>query len=280
MNNTIHFLWIFGELSLLEKMCLYSFKKNGYVVELWTYNPDLIKKQLSNDSHLNTLIISDASHIISKNLIFSYSGNGDCRKGSYGGFSDIFRYELLYQLGGWYCDIDILCITKFIDFDDIEYVFRPHHFTEICGNIIKCPKKSELMNTCRNESIEFVTKDNSNWHLPLQILQKNYNKLDLNKFKCDINYFGNDDFQNMKIANNNFHEIFLEKDKIKKYSIRNNIDTMSTYDQKFGFYFPYKYAFHWMNEANSVSGFNLKKVNWDLPLPRTIYKESLRNVFN
>jgi len=256
-DNIINFLWIDGELSLLEKMCVNSFLMNSYVVKLWTYNKNLEISSWIFNSKESHFSVCDANKIIPSKNVFKYLGNGDCRKNSFGGFSDIFRYELLYQNGGWYCDIDMMCINPFADFHNQEYVFRSHHMTEICGNIIKCPKGSDIMNDCRYESKKLITCENNDWHLPLKILQRNFHKYSLEKYIAEKKYYGNDDSENLIISNRAYNDIFLSTIK-KIYKI------------------PYEYAFHWMNEANKNGLYGNKPVDWNTPFPRTVYKECLK----
>ena len=84
----INFLWIGDKLGKLEQLTLKSFLDNGHQPVVWLYDrectgiPDGTFKK-------------DANEILPSLRIFSYEGRGDCRAGSYGGFSDLFRYYLL-----------------------------------------------------------------------------------------------------------------------------------------------------------------------------------------
>lgn len=162
-NKIVNGLWIGKSLSKLEMLTINSFVNNGHIFYLWVYN------------HLNiefpdNVIIKDANEIIPENKIFRYNytnqfGHG---KGSLGGFSDIFRYKLLYEHGGWWTDMDVTCL-KPLNFKE-EYVFRTHHELNVVGNIMKCPKNSVLMKNCYEKAIKEINAENKDWHKPIKIL--------------------------------------------------------------------------------------------------------------
>lgn len=174
-NNIINALWIGKNLNKTELLTINSFLNQGHVFQLWAY--DKIETKLPENC-----IIKDASEIIPKKQIFSYInknqfGHG---RGSYAGFSDIFRYKLLYEHGGWWTDMDVTCL-KPLDFK-ADYVFRTHHDLPLVGNIMKVPPKSDLMKDCYQEAISKIDKNNTDWHLPIQILTDNVKKHNLEKY--------------------------------------------------------------------------------------------------
>jgi len=186
-NKTVNALWIGKKLSPAELLTIKSFLENGHEFILWAY--DKIETPLPEGT-----ILKDASEIFPRKHVFCYKysnqfGHG---KGSYAGFSDIFRYKLLYLYGGWWTDMDVTCL-KPLDFED-EYVFRTHHDLSLVGNIIKCPKESILMKKCFEEAVRKVDENNKDWHLPIQILADNVNKLGLDKY---IKTFSNPDSWNL-----------------------------------------------------------------------------------
>ena len=168
-------MWIGKSLSACELLTIKSFINNGHKFVLWAY--DEIETSLPEGA-----ILKDASEIIPREKVFSYRhtnqfGHG---KGSYAGFSDIFRYKLLYMYGGWWTDMDVTCL-KPLDFKE-EYVFRSHHSLPLVGNVMKCPQGSELMKRCYEEASEKVDADNRDWHLPIQILVDNVRALGLDSY--------------------------------------------------------------------------------------------------
>ena len=98
-NEIVHMLWIGDTLSAMEQLTVQSFLQCGYRVYLWTYSPDLFAPA--------GVVRKDANEIIPEEKIFTYNhynkfGHG---KKSYSGFSDIFRYKLLYEHGGIWSDM-------------------------------------------------------------------------------------------------------------------------------------------------------------------------------
>lgn len=177
--HPIHALWIGTHLSPIELLCIHSFLEHGHEFHLWVY--EKIQTPLPN-----TVILENASMIIPKEEVFCYQntnqyGHG---KGSYAGFSDIFRYKLLYQKGGWWADMDVICL-KPLEFEE-DYVFRTHHDFPVVGNIMKCPKGSNLMLDCYQEARLSVTSENKDWNKPIEILNRNIEKHQLNKYIKEI----------------------------------------------------------------------------------------------
>jgi hypothetical protein len=174
-NRIVNGLWIGNELSLLELLTLVSFVTHGHEFQLWVYG------------ELSTVIpagvkLKDANQIIPESQVFRYKhsnqfGHG---KGSVSGFSDIFRYKLLHDQGGWWVDMDVTCL-KFLDFSE-PYFFRAHHELTMVGNIMKCPKGSSLMLDCYNQAIVSVTEENQDWHKPIEILNASIERHQLSQY--------------------------------------------------------------------------------------------------
>jgi mannosyltransferase OCH1-like enzyme len=176
-------MWIGTALSKMELLTIKSFVSKGHEFRLWAYDAlDL--------PEISGLVVMDANEIIDKSKVFSYKhkntyGHG---KGSYAGFSDIFRYKLLYEKGGWWVDMDIYCLKEFTW--DEPYFFRNHHDLVLVGNVMKCPPKSELMLRCFEDSIKQVDENNKDWHLPIQILINHVSLLNLNGYiQYDVSNF-------------------------------------------------------------------------------------------
>lgn len=174
-NNIINGLWIGTKLSALEELTINSFVAHGHTFRLWVYQP--IQNVLPP-----AVIIADANEILPANKIFRYKQNNQFGHGknSLAGFSDLFRYKLLFDKGGWWVDMDVTCLKPF-NFNS-DYVFRNHHKLPVVGNIIKCPIGSVLMEQCYKEAEQQVTANNKDWMLPIQILNDNIVKLGLSNY--------------------------------------------------------------------------------------------------
>lgn len=174
-RNYFNALWIGKSLSKLELLSIHSFLDKGLTFRLWVY--DTLETAIPEN-----VILADANQIIPREQVFAYKnsnkyGHG---KGSYAGFSDIFRYKLLYERGGWWTDMDLTCLKNI--FTEQAYFFRPHHELAMVGNLMKCPKGSELMRMCYEEASAQVNANNTDWHKPIQILNDNIQKLNLQNY--------------------------------------------------------------------------------------------------
>jgi hypothetical protein len=175
-TELVNGLWIGSELSKVEQLTIRSFMDNGHSFRLWIYD-EAVRKYVPGGA-----IIADANNVIPASRIFNYAqrnkyGHG---KGSYAGFSDIFRYQLLYKYGGWWVDMDVTCL-KPLDFDG-PYFFRSHHELMLVGNVMKCPQGSDVMLRCYEEAVLNVTAENTDWHKPIEILCSNVSKAGLEKY--------------------------------------------------------------------------------------------------
>jgi hypothetical protein len=98
----IQSLWI-GKLSLLERLSMASFIANGHRYHLYTYD-DVGSVPPGVEVH-------DAAAVIPQQEVFQYRAGKE--KGGYSGFADLFRYKLLLEKGGWWCDTDMVCLKPF-----------------------------------------------------------------------------------------------------------------------------------------------------------------------
>src|SRR5712692_1793699 len=107
-NRVIQGLWIGSRLSAMEELSIRSFMAHGHEYHLYTYG------QVENVPE--GTVLRNANEIISFEKLFKYRDYD-----SYSGFSNHFRYKLLLQNGGWWADLDLICLRPF-DFK-AEYVF-------------------------------------------------------------------------------------------------------------------------------------------------------------
>lgn len=176
-KQIVHGLWIGNSLGPTQLLTIHSFLAHGFMFHLWTYSNSLSPVPPS-------VFLRDANEIIPEHRVFRYPENGqidvEFGRGSYAGFSDIFRYKLLYEHGGWYTDMDVTCLKQ-PDFST-EYVFRDHWLLPAVGNIIRCPPRSLLMERCYEVSSRVVNEMNDDWHKPVRILCRFIEELELEKF--------------------------------------------------------------------------------------------------
>jgi len=100
MADIIQSLWVGDRLSMMERMCIASFLQHGHPFHLYTYQP-------LEGVPAGTVVL-DGNQILPESSIFKYSGYA-----TYAGFSNFFRYKLLLERGGWWVDMDMICIRPF-----------------------------------------------------------------------------------------------------------------------------------------------------------------------
>lgn len=101
-RTTFQSFWAGGPLSPYEVLCLNSFVNCGHAVDLYTFDMSLAAPV--------GVQIRDARELFRPDDFFVYEdGFG---KGSPAAFSNMFRYKLLAQKGGWWVDTDVICLAR------------------------------------------------------------------------------------------------------------------------------------------------------------------------
>lgn len=194
MLPIIQSLWIGSRLSTMEKLCIVSFMKQGHIFHLYTYGEAAEVPQGT--------IVKDANEIIPSDKIFKYKDYD-----SYAGFANMFRYKLLFEKGGYWVDMDNICLQSFDG--DQEYVFssqRPKNpvseyiLQEPNNGVIRVPKGSEIMAFCYEEAAQ-KDKDKIIWgETGPKLLEKAVEKYRLNAYVakpevyCAVNWWEWDRF--------------------------------------------------------------------------------------
>ncbi len=107
MLPIIQSLWVGDPLSNLEKLCIQSFLDNGHEFHLYVYD--------EVQGIPGGAVVKDGNDILPYNELTA----GPLQEWS--SLSDYFRYALLYKKGGWWVDMDTVCIKPF-DFGE-EIIF-------------------------------------------------------------------------------------------------------------------------------------------------------------
>jgi hypothetical protein len=94
--------WSGSRLNALQRACLGSFVHHGHRFVLFSYE---------SIEAVDGVVIADAAHIVPRSKLFFFD-NPRSGRPDIGPFSDYFRYRLLHQRGGWYCDVDTLCLSR------------------------------------------------------------------------------------------------------------------------------------------------------------------------
>lgn len=97
-NQLMTSLWVGEELPVMAQLCIKSFLAHGHSFQLFTYK--------RYDKLPQGVLIRDAREILPAELIFRDS------HGSYAPFSDWFRMKFLAEEGGFWVDMDVVCLSE------------------------------------------------------------------------------------------------------------------------------------------------------------------------
>lgn len=126
-------LWIGPRLSTLERLTIRSFQSHGHPFHLYVY--DEVAEVPEGT------VLGDAADVLPASEIFQYSHSP-----SYAGFANLFRYRLLFERGGWWVDMDTICLRPF-DFGR-PYVFASEDHeggTIVVNSIMRTPPRAPLL---------------------------------------------------------------------------------------------------------------------------------------
>ena len=147
MQICVQSLWIGSCLSLMEQLSIRSFLSNGHTFHLYVYE--------GVQNVPEGTVLKDAHEILPKNDIFA------CTNGSYTGFANIFRYKLLFEKGGYWSDLDVVCLKPF-DFSS-EFVIASEYKKDAtwkaCVGVLRVPRSCKFIMSCYEKSC-FVDKSN------------------------------------------------------------------------------------------------------------------------
>lgn len=130
-------LWIGPRLTPLEQACIASFLRHGHQFDLYVYEP---VADVPDGCRL-----VDATPILPARRVFAQSvGEG---RGSVAAFSDLFRYELLMQRGGWWADLDVFCLCDRLPDEDI--VIGRQSQAVVNGAVLRFPPAHPLIMAAR-----------------------------------------------------------------------------------------------------------------------------------
>ncbi len=130
-------------LSPYEHLCLLSFARKGYAVNLFTYD--------CNCSMPDFVAVRDASEIIPEHNVFENAHE----KGSFSMFSNLFRYHLLSRIETTWIDTDVILLADELPSGQFLYGFEDNCRKIVNGAVLKAPHSSpllrKLVQECRGE---------------------------------------------------------------------------------------------------------------------------------
>jgi hypothetical protein len=153
-GEVVQALWVGDRLSSMEQLSICSFLRHGHPVNLYAFGP------IEGVPHGTTVL--SAAEILPESEVFIYRrGPG---KGSKAAFSDPFRYRLLRERGGWWTDLDMVCVRPLQFADDHVYGCERVRGGSADVNValFKAPANSPIIRRC-DERVSQIDKDNAKW---------------------------------------------------------------------------------------------------------------------
>ena len=141
--TTLRGFWHGAPLGPYQLLCLRSFVDHGHRVELFIYDDDLniplwIERR-------------DAREIIDTGHVLRYrSGFGNDSPSLH---SNLLRYAMLYRLGGWWVDCDILLLSPSLPETEIFLAYQSEA-EQLCGSsLIRLPAGHEMLQDAVDECL-------------------------------------------------------------------------------------------------------------------------------
>lgn len=122
-DEVFNTFWHGAALSPLHWACLSSFIDCGHKVRVFSYSAIAVPAGV---------VVEDARLILPESELFE-------NQGSYSAFSNIFRYTLLLEHGGWWVDTDVFCLKK--EIPSCRYAWANEAGDFINGAILKFPAR-------------------------------------------------------------------------------------------------------------------------------------------
>ncbi|HEY9519468.1 MAG TPA: hypothetical protein VIQ98_09405 [Gemmatimonadales bacterium] len=139
-SDIIQSLWIGDRLSVMERLCIESFLHQGHQFHLYLYAPC--------DGVPAGATIKDGREILPADQIFRYQGGYG--EGSPSAFSNLFRYAMLFERGGWWVDLDLIALKPFQFGTEhvLGLVRGGKGGSRVAAGAIRVPPGSELIGRC------------------------------------------------------------------------------------------------------------------------------------
>ncbi|RYG51411.1 MAG: hypothetical protein EOO01_08570 [Chitinophagaceae bacterium] len=113
----VHYFWVGDSFTNVELLTFQSCRKHDHDPWVWTYGP------IKNVPAFVTL--KDASSILDRSLFHRYLND---LKLPLANISDIFRYYLLHQVGGYYSDTDVVIVKNLDSIAFDEFFCSTHEY--------------------------------------------------------------------------------------------------------------------------------------------------------
>jgi hypothetical protein len=138
--ETFQSFWHGPTLSLNERLSMSSFVNAGHSYDLYSFN-----RELAVPAGVN---LRDARELANEDEFFVYAdGPG---KGSPAAFSNLFRYRLLAERGGWWVDTDVIHLGKPLTCADLFFAREDDTF--VATGVLRFPRQHPVVLRCLDEA--------------------------------------------------------------------------------------------------------------------------------
>ncbi len=152
--TTANFFWE-GPISNYEITSINSFVRHGFNVNFWTYS------KYPEWNMFSGIEIKDANQILPINMLTQLNQN--LQKSNYSSFSNLFRYRLLEEYGGWWFDTDCICMKNVDDFVNLtkerDYVLGLER-KDYVGSAIMYFQDISLLMKIQEHAYEIIENNN------------------------------------------------------------------------------------------------------------------------
>jgi hypothetical protein len=143
-NQVFNTFWHGPALSPLHWACVQSYIDRGHQMRVFAYRPVALPAGV---------ILEDARQVIPESELFEFDGY-------FSAFSNIFRYKLLLEQGGWWVDADVFCQDD--DIAECDYAFAAEDDMLINGAVLKFPAGDPTLREILEASMQ-VGRDLKVW---------------------------------------------------------------------------------------------------------------------
>ncbi len=141
-REEVRTFWIGPPLSYYEIVSLKSFVATGARVFLYSFDDLVVPDGVE---------LCDARDILSDDVDEFRSANGDI---TWSKHSDIFRYAMLQKFGGWYADLDVICLQPELPKADVYFGAARNNWLNTA--VLKFPPRHVLIDALLKQSRDIV----------------------------------------------------------------------------------------------------------------------------
>ena len=182
--RSVSSLWIGNPLSVYEEVSLRSFVEEGFDVQLFTYADNLRVPE--------GVVVRDAREVLDAEKVFE----NPHQRGTWAGFSNIFRYELVSAVDTVWIDTDVVALRSDIQSNQ-GYVFGWESNDFINGAILGVPSKS-VLSSALVEQAAAIDVESFQWgELGPRLITRLVKQLDLEPLVQPRNAFYPIEFHNV-----------------------------------------------------------------------------------